>query len=191
MLTYTDLKVGTIFVFKNQPFKVLEYKFVKKQRQKPTVQVKIKNLINGHITGQTFTQNERFEEAEIESRPVQFLFNHRDKYVFCYKNNPSKRFNLSEKQIGSLKNFLKPQTEVKAIYFKEKIISISLPIKMDFKVIEAPIGIKGDTVQRQTKLVKIETGASITVPLFINQGDIIRINTQTGKYVERIKKKKE
>lgn len=190
MLSYSDLKPGTVFLLDGQPYIVLEFAFLRMQQRKPVAQTKIKNLISSKIISRNFQPNETFEEAEIIYRDVKFLFAHRGKYVFCEKDNPSKRFELEEEQVGDLKIYLKPNVEVEIIEFEEKIISINLPIKMDFKVIEAPPGIKGDTAQGGTKAVKIETGATINAPLFIEEGDIIRINTQTGLYYERAEKSK-
>ncbi len=200
MLNYNDLKPGIIFILDDQPYQVLEYNFLRKQQRKPVAQTKIKNLISGKIISYTAHSNESFKEAEINYRKVKFLYGHpdrkssisngtsRSKFVFSELNNPVQRFELDESQIEDIKKFLKPDSSVEAVEFEGKIININLPIKMDFKVIEAPPGIKGDTAQGGVKAVKIETGAIINVPLFIGQGDIIRVNTQLGEYVERAEK---
>jgi elongation factor P len=164
-------------------------------------QTKIKNLISGKVLDKTFHQNETFDEAEIKREKVKFIYTHRDnreaitakrldKFVFCYENNPGNRFELDSEQIGEGAKYLKPNSIVEAILFEGKIFNISLPIKMDFEVIEAPPAIKGNTASGGNKQATIETGAKINVPLFIEQGDIIRINTQTGQYTERIEKGK-
>ena len=188
MLSYTDLKPGTIFILDSQPYQVLEFNFLRMQQRKPVVQTKIKNLISGKIISRNFQPSDTFEEAEIRYREVKFLYGHRGKFVFSEINDPSKRFEISEEQVGDLAKFLKPNSDVSVMEFEEKIININLPIKMDFKVIEAPPSIRGNTAQGGVKAVKIETGTLINVPLFIEQGDIIRINTQTGEYVERVRK---
>ena len=102
----------------------------------------------------------------------------------------AKRFEINQEQIGELAKYMKPNSEIEMIEYEGKIININLPIKMDFKVIEAPPGIKGDTAQGGTKSIKIETGTMVNVPLFIEEGDTIRVNTQTGLYVERAEKGK-
>lgn len=188
MLNYNDLKPGTVFVLDGQPCEVLDYHFMRKQQRKPVAQTKIKNLISGKIISYTAHSNESFGEAEINYRKVKFLYGHRGKFVFSELDNPAQRIELDENQIEDIKKFLKPNNSVEAVEFEGKIINIILPIKMDFKVIEAPPGIKGDTAQGGVKAVKIETGAIINVPLFIEQGDIIRVNTQLGEYVERAEK---
>ena len=188
MLDYNDLKPGTIFIFRGEPHQVLEYNFLRKQQRKPVAQTKIKNLINGNVIEQNFHQGETFEEAEILKEKAKFIYSHRDKFVFCYENNPRERFELNAEQIGANAKFLKPEVIVEAQIFNDKVINVILPIKMDFEVIEAPPSIKGNTASGGNKIVTIETGAKITVPLFINTGDIIRVNTQTGEYKERVQK---
>lgn len=199
MLNYTDLKPGTVFILDGQPYQVVEFSFLRMQQRKPVAQTKIRNLITGKIISRTFQHTESFEEAETHFKKAKFLYSHpdkkssisngtsRDKFVFCEINDPSKRFEIGEEQIGDMAKFLKPNSSVEVMEFEEKIVSILLPIKMEFKVIEAPPSIKGNTAQGGVKVVKIETGAMINVPLFIEQGDVIRINTQTGEYVERVR----
>ena len=188
MINYNDLKPGTVFILDGQPYQVLEFNFLRMQQRKPVAQTKIKNLISGKIISRNFQPSETFEEASVDYRAVKFLYNHRGKFVFCEEKDQSKRFELDEEQIGGMSQYLKPNSSVDVMEFDGKIININLPIKMDFKVIESPPGIKGNTAQGGTKVVKIETGAMINAPLFVEQGDIIKINTQTGEYVERVGK---
>lgn len=190
MLNYNDLRQGVIFILDGEPYQVLEFHFLRMQQRKPVAQTKIKNLINNKVLDKTFHQNETFQEAEIKKEKVKFIYAHRDKFVFCYENNPSERFELPPEQIGESVKFLKPNSIVEAQIFNGRIVNIILPIKMDFEVVEAPPSIKGNTAQGGTKQATIETGAKINVPLFIEQGDIIRINTQTGDYSERVEKHK-
>ena len=187
-LSYNDLKVGTIFVKDGDPFKVLDYAFVRMQQRKPVVQLKIKNLLSGKVVDYSAHQNEEFEEAEIDMTPIIFIYQAKGEYWFNEKGNPKNRFPLKEEIIGSAAQFLKANLEVTAYKFGDKIINMELPIKMDLKVTEAPPAIKGNTAQGGTKSVTLETGAKINAPLFINEGDILRINTATGEYFERVEK---
>lgn len=191
MLTYNDLKKGTLFVLDGQPYEVLEYEFLRMQQRKPVAKTRIRNLINGKVVERNFHYNDSFEEADILKQNVKYLYNHRGEFWFTEIDNPSKRFALQEEAIGESAKFLKPNTEVTAVKFSDKIINIELPIKIDLKVKEAPPGIRGDTAQGGTKTVILETGAVLNAPLFVNEGDIVRVNTQTGTYVERIEKGKE
>lgn len=188
MLSYNELKVGVLFIKDGSPFEVLEYAFIRMQQRKPVVQLKIKNLVSGKVLPYTAHQNESFGEAEIDILPVQFIYHSKGQYWFNEKGNPKNRFFLAGDIMGEAGQFLKASTEVKAFKFGEKIINIELPIKVDLKVTEAPPAIKGDTAQGGTKTVTLETGGKANVPLFINEGDIVRINTQTGDYVERVEK---
>ena len=183
-----DLRPGIFFIYEGQPYTVLETHHLKMQQRRPVMQTKMKNMLNGKLYERNFQQSDVFEEADIEYQNVKFLYNHREEYWFCHENDPSKRFQLSQGLIGDGVKYLKPNTVVKAILFNQKIINIELPIKMDFKVVEAPPTIRGDTAQGGVKQIKIETGTVINVPLFINEGDIIRINTQSGEYTERVNK---
>ncbi len=187
-LSYNELKVGTIFLKDGAPFKVLESAFIRMQQRKPVMQLKIENLISGKTQEYSAHQNEDFEEAEIDMTPVVFIYGSRGEYWFNEKGNPKNRFPLTSDTIGDAAQFLKGGVEVTAYKFGEKIINIELPIKMDLKVTEAPPAIKGDTASGGGKVVTLETGAKINAPLFINEGDILRINTQTGAYVERVEK---
>jgi len=189
-LGVNELKSKTFFIYENQPYVVLETHHLKMQQRRPTVQVKMRNVINGKILERNFAQSDIFEEADIERAKVRFLYNHKDQYWFSYDNEPSKRFQLTEELIGEATKFLKTNTVVDAIEYNEDIISIELPVKMEFKVLEAPPAIRGDTAQGGVKQVKIETGSYLNAPLFINQDDIIRVNTETGEYVERVEKGK-
>jgi len=160
-----------------------------KGRGHSVLQVKLKNLITGEITSKTFHPSDNFEETEITKIKVKFVYSHRGKFIFCKENTPSERFELSEKQISSAIKFLKENQIIEGIIFKGKVINVSLPIKIQLKVKEAPPGVKGDRTQGGNKIVVLETGAEITVPLFIKKGDIIEINTEKGEYVRRIEKR--
>lgn len=175
-------------MFEGQPYEVLETHHLKMQQRRPVVQTRMRNIINGKILERNFAQSDIFEEADVDKREVKFLYNHRDEYWFSEINDPAKRFKLEKSIIGENYKYLKNNTALSAIMFNGQIINIELPVKMDFKVIEAPPAIRGDTAQGGVKSVKIETGAYINVPLFIGEGDIIRINTETGEYTERMSK---
>jgi len=188
MIAYNELKPGTIFILDDEPYQVLEFGFMRMQQRKPVAQTKIKNLVTGKVLNRNFQHTDNFQEAEIDYKKVKFLYAHRDKFVFCELNNPSARFELPEENIGEKSKFLKPNSEIEVVNFKEKVIAVNLPIKMQFKVTEAPPSIKGNTAQGGNKAVKIETGAMVSAPLFIEEGDIIEVNTQTGDYTGRVNK---
>lgn len=213
MLGMNDLRVGTFFILEGQPFEVLFSQHLKMQQRRPVLQTRIKNLVSGKIIERNFQQSDTFEEANIQKKEVSFLYSRLavkprgghapfrgrkaprgytplgGDFWFSEPDNPSKRFKLDEAIIGDYINFLKPNTVITALLFNDQIINIELPVKIDFKVIEAPPSLRGNTAQGGTKQVKIETGAKVNVPLFINEGDVIRVNTKTGEYTERVEKK--
>ncbi len=190
MLSINDLKVGTYIVYEGMPYEVLEVQHLHIGRGSSSIQTKLKNLKTGQVLSRNFKPADIFEEADIEKRKVKYMYHHRGEYWFSEEQNPKNRFQLTEEQLGEIIHFLKPNTTVEALNFGGVIITVTLPIKMDFKVIEAPPAIRGNTAQGGNKTVTIETGAQVTAPLFINEGDIIRVNTQTGTYVERAEKTK-
>jgi len=188
MLSYSELRAGVEFILDGEPYRVLEYNFLRMQQRKPVAQTKIKNLKSGKVTSRTFHQNESFAEANIEKEKATFLYGHRDEYWFRRGDDPKNRIKFDNTVIEDIIPYLKANTEVSLDIFNDQIISVELPIKMDFKVIEAPPGVKGDTATGGSKEVILETGLKVNVPMFIGEGDIVRLNTQTGDYVERVEK---
>ena len=184
-----DLKIGTFFIWEGQPYEVLYSQHLKMQQRRPVRQTKIKNLLTGKVIEKNFQQSDYFEEADIQKKEVKFLYSHRDEFWFSEADDTSKRFKLGENIIGDSTGFLKPDILISALLFNGEIINIELPVKIDFKVIEAPPSTRGNTAQGGTKQVKMETGIMIDVPLFIEEGDVVRVNTQTGEYTERVEKK--
>lgn len=189
-LGVNELKPKTYFIYEGQPYMVLETHHLKMQQRRPVVQTRMRNLMNNKVLERNFAQSDVFEEADVKKQPVKFLYAHRNQYWFSSPTDPSKRFELSEELLGDAVRFLKPNTILDSVSFNDNVISIELPVKMEFKVVEAPPAIRGDTAQGGVKQVKIDTGAQINAPLFIGEGDVIRINTETGEYVERVDKGK-
>ncbi|MDE2019874.1 MAG: elongation factor P [Patescibacteria group bacterium] len=185
-LAYTDLTKGILFVMDGAPYEVLDSHFLRMQQRKAVVQTRIKNLITGKILDRNFQPSDSFEEAEIERRQAMFIYQNRGEFWFHEEGNPKNRFSLPADLVGEQGQFLKPQTKVTTMVFNDKVIKLDIPIKMEFKVIEAPPAIRGNTAQGGNKQVTIEGGAKVNVPLFVNEGETIRINTQTGEYVERV-----
>ena len=188
MLTPTDLHPGARFILDGEPYEVLQSAQMKMAQRRPVMQCKLKNLVNGNVYERNFAQSDIFEEADMEKVEIKYLYNSKGSYFFCEKDDPSKRFSLAEKQLGPCARFLKPNEIMDGISFEEKIINIIAPVKVQLKVKEAPPGVKGDSAQGGTKAVTLESGAEVQVPLFIEEGDIIEVNTETGEYVKRAEK---
>lgn len=186
MISYNELKKGIRVIIDKEPYEILESSPMFKARGHSILQTKLKNLKTGNVISRTFHPSESFEEAEVLRKEAKFVYSHKEKYVFSEKDNPSQRFELTSEQIGEKKEFLKLNQIVEALIFKNEIINIALPIKINLKVAEAPPSLKGERVQSGTKTVTLETGTKINVPLFVKRGDTIEINTETGEYVRRV-----
>ena len=194
MLEYNEITVRRYIVLEGQPYEVIENHVARTQQRKPQNQTKIKNLITGRFSNRSFHAADKVEEAEITTKEAKYLYTTKGEFWFCEAENPSKRFKISEEILGVKAKFLKPNTIYDTMVFVDSgsetgegtILGVKLDATVDLKVVEAPPGVKGDTARGGNKLVKVETGAMVTAPLFVNEGDTIRINTETGEYRERV-----
>jgi len=190
MLEYNEIKERKNIIFENEPYEVLTSHVFRKQQRKPVNQTKLRNMISGRVVEHAFHQSDKAVEAEMETKQVKYLYSNpkNNEIWFCYENKPGERFSLSADIIGPALKFLKENTVVGALTFDDRIIGVKLPIKVELKVTEAPPTIKGNTAQGGNKQVTLETGANVNTPLFINEGDIITVNTETGEYTDRVSK---
>jgi elongation factor P len=186
MLDYSEITERKYIVWNGEPWEVLTSHVFRKQQRKPVNATKIKNLITGKVTEQSFHVSEKVEEAEIDEKDAKLLFANRGQFTFCDPKDPSIRFSLPDAVIGPRGKFLKPNSIVQVLSFGERTIGVKMPIKVDLKVIEAQPAVKGNTAQGGTKTVKLETGVEIQVPMFIKEGEIVRINTENEEYTERV-----
>ncbi len=190
MLSYSDLKRGITFRYEGEPYEVVGSDFLRMQMRKPVMQVRMRNLKNGKVIERNFHQNENFEEIELERESMVFLFGHRGQYTFQKPGDPKTRMVLDENAVGDSGKYLKSNLPVQFRKIEDEIIGIEVPIKIDYAVKEAPPTEKGNTAQGGTKEIILENGLAIQAPFFINAGDVLRINTDTGEYVERVEKQK-
>ena len=194
MLEYNEIVERKYIILNKEPYEVMSSHVFRKQQRKPVNATKLRNLITGKIAEQSFHQSEKVEEADISTKEAKFLYTNRGEFWFCAPNDPAKRFKIAETLIGTQAKFLKPNSLVEVLVFKSdddeegRMIGTKLPIKVELKVTEAAPAVRGDTVTGGTKQITLETGAVVNAPLFVNQGDIVVVNTQTGEYVERAKK---
>ncbi len=170
------------------PYLVLSSDIAKKDRQKASNTVRMKNLRTGQVIEKTLHQSDVLQDAFITKREVKYLYANRGEFWFCEPNNPKERFNLPTDVIGDMAKYVTENSLVEAIEYDDKIMSINTPIKVELKVKEAPDAVKGNSSGGATKEVILETGHNIHVPMFINAGDIIAVNTESGLYSERIEK---
>lgn len=184
MLNFNEIKTGKVILLNNEPYIIIKTDHHKMGRGGAVLKAKCRNLINGNILERTYQGAEKAEEAATENKKANFMY--KDKEEAYFMDNVSfEQFNLPLEEIGEKVQFLKEDTDVTVLYFNNKPVSIDLPIKMDFKVVSAPPGVKGNSAGNVNKQVEIETGALINVPMFIEEGDVIRLNTDSGEYVER------
>ena len=184
MLNFNEIKTGKVIKLNAEPYIIIRTDHHKMGRGGAVLKIKCRNLINGNVLEKTYQGTEKAEEAETETKKANFMYKDKEEAYFM-DNTSYEQFNLPVEEIGEAAEFLKNGTDVDVLYFENKPVSISLPIKMEFKVISAPPGVKGNSAGNVNKQVELETGAKINVPMFINEGDIIRVNTETGEYVER------
>ena len=190
-LQYNEIREKKIIIHDDEPCEVVESHVARTQQRKPQNQVKLRSLISGKVFPATFHVSDSADEADMEKREVTFLYHNKDEYWFCDPEDKSKRFKLDEALLGNTVKFLKENSNVTALVWtndddEEKIIKLSMPIKMEFKVKEAPPAVRGDTSKGGIKVIILENGAKLNAPMFINEGDVIRVNTETGDYVERV-----
>ncbi|HSE57016.1 MAG TPA: hypothetical protein VLB02_02950 [Candidatus Paceibacterota bacterium] len=190
LLEYSEVRERKIILWEGEPYEVISSHVFRKQQRKPVNATKLKNLVSGRVAEVSFASSDKIEEADIATRPVKFLYKNRGEAWFADPKDPSKRFSLKEEIIGDRLRFVKENTGLDLTIFtneddEEKIIGIKVPVKVELKITEAPPSIKGSSVTGGTKIVTLETGATINVPPFLNEGEVIRINTETGEYVER------
>lgn len=188
LLAYSEITPKKVITFDGNVYEVLASHVMRKDMGKPSNRTKLRNLKTGKVAEVMFHQAETVEEADIESREVKFLYANRGEAWFCDPNNPKDRFKLDEAQVEAQLPFMKPNINVEMRTWEGDLLGVHLPIKMDFVIKDAPPAIKGNTVSGGSKQATIETGATVSVPLFLNPGDTIRVNTETGEYVERVEK---
>lgn len=188
VLSYNEILSKKVIIFDDEPFLVVSHHVFRKQQRKPVNVTKLKSLISGRVVENTFHVNETAEEADLEKKTVKYLYTNKGESWFCLPDNPRERFSLSEDIVGDVPKFIPENNDVAAVLFNDEIISVSIPIKVELKVKDAPEAVKGNTSSGATKEAVMQTGYTLQVPQFINPGDVIAINTESGQYTERVEK---
>ncbi len=186
MINYNEVKPGVAVLVEGEPYVCTWNNIMQKQQRRPVNQTKLRHLIRGNVIEYSFQQSDKLHEAEIETRPAVFIYERNGEWFFHDTKDKSTRFTVDVDMVGDAGQFLKPNTQVDTLWFEEKLFRVRLPIKMELKVKEAPPDVRGNTAQGGSKIVTLETGANINVPMFVKEGDIIRVNTEPGEYVERV-----
>jgi elongation factor P len=191
MLEYNEIRERKIILWEGEPYEVIHSHVFRKQQRKPVNATKIKNLITGRVAEISFGSSEKVYEADMINRPALYLYKAKGEAWFCDVKDKSNRFSLKEDVVGDKLKYIKENAEVELNIFtndddEEQVIGIKVPIKVEMEVKEAPPSVKGNSVTGGTKVVVLENGSTIDVPLFVQTGDKIRINTETGEYAERV-----
>lgn len=181
-----DLKIGTVISHENEPFQVLSAQHVQMGRGSAVLRTKIRGLVSKKVLEVAFKSGDKIEAAELDRTKANFQYQDGDDFIFM-DNESFEQFNLPKDQIGQISDFVSEGSDVEVLKFKGKPVTISLPPKVELKVTSAPPGVRGDTARGNvTKQVTLETGHVIDTPLFVKEGDVVRVNTETGEYVERV-----
>lgn len=186
MATALDFRVGMIIRFDGDLYTVEDYQHRTPGNKRGFVQAKLRNIKNGRALEHKFSSSDRIEVARVERRPAQFLYKDTDTYYFMDQDSHD-QFQLDESIIGQESKYLKEGDHVEVEVFENDIVGCELPFTVALRVVETVPGIKGDTATGGTKPATLETGAVIQVPLFINENDVVKVDTRSGAYVERTK----
>jgi len=186
MATTADFRNGLIIKFKNDLYTVIEFQHVKPGKGGAFVRTMLKNLRSGKVLDNTFRSGETLDIVRVERRKYQYLYREGE-FLVCMDNGTYEQINVPVMHIGDGINYLKENEEVEILFNGEEIISVDIPIFINLTVVSVEPGTKGDTVSNVTKPAKLETGATVNVPLFVNEGELLKIDTRTGSYVERVK----
>jgi elongation factor P len=185
MISSGELRKGLTIELDGELYQVLDYQHIKMGRGSAQIRLKLRDIRGGHTTERTFQATEKFTRARLDYRSMQYLYNDGDLYYFMdeetYEQMP-----LSTSQLSDTLNYLKEGMSLQVSSYKGELVGVELPITVELQVTETEPGFKGDTATAGTKPAKVETGITIQVPLFVNQGDIIKVDTRTSTYLERI-----
>ena len=186
MISTTDFRGGVRLLIDGEPFYIVEFQHVKPGKGGAFVRTKLKSYISGNVLDRTFRSGERFEEPDLEEREMQFLYATGDDYTFM-DTDTYEQLTFAKKQLGTNADLLKENLTVKILIYEHRPIDVELPIFIELKVVDAEPGVRGDTASGGTKPAIVETGATIKVPLYLEVGTMIKIDTRTRAYVERVR----
>ncbi|QJW48161.1 elongation factor P [bacterium BFN5] len=184
MISSSDFRTGITIEIDNDVWQIVDFQHVKPGKGAAFVRTKMKNVRTGAVVERTFNPGEKLPKAHIDNRQMQYLYESDGMYVFM-DNESFEQLELNADQLADAIKFLKENMNIGIMLFQGTIIGVDLPNSVDLEVVECDPGVRGDTATGATKMAKLETGYSVRVPLFINQGDVLRIDTRSGDYIER------
>jgi len=183
MISGSELRKGVIIELEDKLYQVIDYQHIKMKRT-ALAKVKLRDISAGHTIERSFQSGEKLVRARLDSRPMQYLYNDSELYYFMDEKS-YEQIAITSEQLGNALDYLKEGTSVEVSSYKGEVLGIELSITVELEVTETEPGFKGDTATGGNKPAKLETGLTIQVPLFINEGDIIKVDTRTGAYLER------
>ena len=183
MISGSELRKGIIIELEGKLYQVVDYQHIKMKRT-ALARLKLRDIRDGHTIEQTFQSNEKFSRARLDFRSMQYLYNDGDLYYFMDEES-FEEMPLSASQLGNALSYLKEGMSLQVSSYKGELVGVELPITVELEVTDTDPGFKGDTATAGTKPAKLETGITIQVPLFIDKGDIIKVDTRNGSYLER------
>lgn len=186
MATTSDIKNGAVILHKNKRMRVIEFLHVKPGKGPAFVRTKMKDIASGKIFDETFKAGMKLSFLKIEAKTMQFLFEDGDSHIFMDNFN-YEQINVMNDLVGNAKNFLKGGINVDILFDGEEVLDIRMPAHVQLEVTHTEPGVKGNTATGATKPAIVETGYSVQVPLFINEGEVLKIDTRSGEYIERVK----
>ena len=185
-MNFSDLSRGLVIELDGQPWQVMDYERHKMQQRAPVTRIKLKNLISGAVVERTFQRYDTaFSPADIDNRSTQYLYTD-DEFFYFLDQETFDQYELTKQLLGATLDYLTELMMVEVVFFKGKAINVNLPTHVELKVKETPPAFKGDTAQGGNKPATLETGLRINVPMFITPGTVVRVDTRTGAYTERV-----
>jgi elongation factor P len=185
----SDFRKGTKILYKNEPYIVVDAQHVKPGKGGAFMRTKMKNMITGLVHEETFRSEEKLHTPDLDNRTMTYLYEEDGLYQFMDQET-FEQIALNKEQLSDVLDYLKEQTSYTILYFADRPIAVTPPLHMDFTVVSTPPGVRGDTAQGgATKTATLETGLVVHVPLFVNEEDVVKIDTRTGNYLERVTKK--
>ncbi len=188
VLSYNEILPKKIITHNGEPYEVLSAHIFRMQKRKPVNQTRLRNMVTGGVLEISFHSSETVDEADTDRMQAVYLYSNGKESWFTEESNPKNRFSFPYENVASQVQWLKQNSVVEVLTYEEKPMTIKIPIKVELEVKDAPPAVKGNTVSGGTKLAELSTGAKVNVPLFINNGDVIRVNTDSGEYAERVEK---
>jgi elongation factor P len=181
----SDFRKGLKILLDGDPYVIVDFQHVKPGKGNAFTRTRVKHMITGAVLDKTWKSGEKFEAADVEERSMQYLYQDGDSFVFMDNSN-YEQVQLTAEMVEDVKGFMPENLTVSIMFFRERAVGVSLPNFVELQITQCDPGVRGDTATNVTKPALLSTGGTVQVPLFVNEGDVIRIDTRTGSYMERV-----